>query len=206
MIEQYKIIKDFPTYEVSNFGNIKNKKTGRILKPQIDTHGYYKVNLYKDRISFNKKIHQLVAEAFLINPLNKPFVDHVNNNKLDNNVNNLRWATIQENSMNQKLSSKNTSNYKGVTYHKPSNKWMAYIDINGKKQHLGLFEKIEDAINTRVKKAKEVYGEFMNSCEKEVTINLNIPAHTKVRLNININPNEELEDLEKEFNDILNKK
>ena len=73
---------------------------------------------------------------------------------------------------------------------------------------LGLFENIEDAINARVKKVKEVYGEYMNSCEKEVTINLNIPDNTKVKLNINIKPNEDqkLEDLEREFNDILNKK
>ena len=85
---------------------------------------------------------------------------------------------------------------------------MAYIDINGKKQHLGYFDKIEDAVHARVKKAKELFGEYMNSCEKEVTINLNIPANTKVNLNINIKPNEEqeLEELEKEFNDILNKK
>ena len=47
--------------------------------------------------------------------------------------------------------------------------------------------KIEDAINVRVKKVKEVYGEYTNSCEKEVTINLNIPDNTKVKLNININ-------------------
>ena len=110
--------------------------------------------------------------------------------------------------MNSKLSSRNTSKYKGITYHKQSNKWMAQIHFNGKQKTLGYYDKIEDAVNCRVKKAKELFGEFMNSCEKEVTINLNIPANTKVNLNINIKPNEEqeLEDLEKEFNDILNKK
>jgi hypothetical protein len=206
MVEEYKIIKDFENYSVSNFGNVRNNKTGRILKPGINGNGYYNAMLYIDGKYFNKCIHKLVAESFIDNPYNKHCIDHINNNKLDNNVRNLRYVTNQENCMNRKMSSKNTSNYKGVSYHKLTNKWMAYIDINGKKQHLGLFEKIEDAINTRVKKAKEVYGEFMNSCEKEVTINLNIPAHTKVKLNININPNEELEDLEKEFNDLLNTK
>ena len=76
------------------------------------------------------------------------------------------------------------------------------------KYHLGYFDKIEDAINARVKKAQELFGEYINSCEKEVTININVPENTKVNLNINIKPKEEqdLEELEKEFNDILNKK
>jgi hypothetical protein len=110
--------------------------------------------------------------------------------------------------MNSKLNSNNTSNFKGVHFAKQRNKWQAQIHFNGKNKHLGYFDKIEDAINARVKKAQELYGEFMNSCEKEVTINLNIPANTKVNLNINIKPKEEqeLEDLEREFNDILNSK
>jgi hypothetical protein len=106
------------------------------------------------------------------------------------------------------MSSKNTSNYKGISFYKPSNKWQARININGKMKHLGYFENLEDAVNCRVKKAKEIFGEYINSCEKEITINLNIPADTKVNLNINIKPKEEqeLEDLEREFNNILNTK
>ena len=208
MVEEYKIIKDFENYEVSNLGNVRNNKTGRVLKLQIDTHGYYRVSLCKDGKPFNKKIHKLVAEYFIPNPFNKLCIDHVDNNRLNNNVNNLRWVTSQENCMNSKLSSRNTSNYKGVHFAKQRNKWQAQIHFNGKNKHLGYFDKIEDAINARVKKAKEVYGEFINSCEKEVVININIPANTKVKLNININPNEEqeLKDLDKEFIDILNKK
>ena len=207
-MEQYRIIKGFENYLVSNLGNIKNNKTDRILKPGIDTHGYYKVNLYKDRISYNKNIHILVGESFIPNPFNKKCIDHIDNNKLNNNVNNLRYATIKENSMNRKLNSNTSSNYKGISYNKKNNKWIAYIRINGKLKHLGYFDNIDDAINARVKKAKEVFGEYINSCEKEINININVPANTKVNLNININQNEEqeLEELEKEFNDILNKK
>ena len=51
---------------------------------------FYNVNLYKDRISFNKKIHTLVGESFLPNPFNKKCIDHKNNIKLDNNVSNLK--------------------------------------------------------------------------------------------------------------------
>jgi len=208
MVEQYKIIKDFENYSVSNFGNIINNKTGRVLKPGIDGSGYYYVNLCKDGKTYKKRIHKLVGEFFIPNLFNKRCIDHIDNNRLNNNFSNLRYCTQQENCMNSKLSFKNTSNFKGVYFSKNSNKWMAYISINGKMKHLGYFDNIEDAINARVKKAKEVYGEFMNKCEKEVVININIPANTKVNLNINIKSQEdqEIEELEKEFNDILNKK
>jgi hypothetical protein len=206
MVEEFRVIKGFQNYEISNFGNVKNNKTGRILKPGINSHGYKNVTLYIDGKYFHKKIHKLVAEHFIENPHNKNNVDHINNNKLDNNVINLRWATSKENNMNRKLSSRNTSHYKGVSFHKPSNKWLAQIYINGKKKYLGTFDKIEDAINTRVKKAEEVFGEYKNQCEKEINININIPKNTKVNLNINIKSKEEqeIEELEKEFTDIIN--
>jgi hypothetical protein len=208
MDEEFRVIKGFQNYEISNFGNVKNNKTGRILKPGINSHGYKNVTLYIDGKYFQKKIHKLVAEHFIVNPHNKNNVDHINNNKLDNNVINLRWVTSKENCMNTKLSSKNSSNYKGVHFDKQKNKWRARIQINGENKHLGYFENIEEAVNARVKTAKEVFGEYINQCEKEITINLNIPKNIKVNLNINIKSKEdqELEELEKEFNDILNKK
>jgi hypothetical protein len=206
-MEQYKIIKDFENYSVSNFGNVRNNKTSRILKPGIH-NGYYYVILSIDGKHFNKTIHKLVGETFIPNPLNKTCIDHKNNDKLDNNVSNLRYCTQQENCMNTKLSSKNTSNYKGVHFDKQRNKWMAQIMINGKRKHLGCFDNIEDAVNARVKKAEELFGEYKNSCEKEINININIPEKTKVNLNINIKSKEEqeLEDLEKELNEIINSK
>ena len=86
MEEEYKSIVDFENYEVSNFGNVRNIKTGRILKPSIDSHGYYKVSLCKDKKQTTKKIHQLVANAFIENPENKSCVDHIDGNNLNNNV------------------------------------------------------------------------------------------------------------------------
>jgi len=208
MEETFRIIKDFENYSVSNLGNIINNKTNRILKSMVGTHGYYQVSLCKDGKHFGKSIHKLIAECFIANPYNKSCVDHIDNCKTNNNVSNLRWVSQQENCMNRKLNYNNTSNFKGVYFHKPSNKWRARIMINGKSKHLGYFKNIEDAVNTRVKKAKEIFGEYINSCEKEINININIPENIKVNLNINIKSKEdqELEDLEKELNEIINKK
>jgi hypothetical protein len=84
-----------PRYEVSNLGDVRNKKTGRILKQVNLTNGYRQVNVSsKHRHQY---VHRLVANAFIPNPDNKPEVDHIDKNRSNNNVDNLRWASHQEN-------------------------------------------------------------------------------------------------------------
>jgi len=80
-------------YEVSNDGNIRNKNTKKILK-QFLKHDYYSVNLYYDTSkSKGHLVHRIVAKNFIKNN-NPKFdkVDHIDNNKLNNNVKNLRWV------------------------------------------------------------------------------------------------------------------
>ena len=111
------------------------------------------------------KVHKLVANAFIDNTKNKTIVDHKNNNKLDNNINNLRWCTSQENNRNRSISNRNTSNIKGVFFDKKYNKWRAQITIDGTNVHLGCFDNIEDAKKARATRAKKVFGIFINACE-----------------------------------------
>lgn len=88
-------------YQISNLGNVKNIKTGRILKGRLDKYGYYRVILYKRLIRYkNFQIHRLVAMAFIENPNDKPQVDHINTIRTDNRVENLRWVTYKENNLN----------------------------------------------------------------------------------------------------------
>jgi len=168
IIEEYKDIIDYEdTYQISNFGNVRNKKTGRILKhTEGKTDKYYYISLCKDGKQQNTKIHRLVALYFVENLENKPYVDHIDNNKLNNVSTNLRWATKQENNRNKIIYSNNTSGFKGVVYDKIYNKWQARTRIDGKSICFGCFDKIEDAIEARVIGVNKIFGEFTNNDEK----------------------------------------
>jgi AP2 domain len=93
--------------------------------------------------------------------------DHINHNGLDNRFSNLRPATVSQNQGNKKKQKNNTSGYKGVSWDKRRNKWQVYIKINGKQKHLGYYDDIEDAKAAYDKSAKELFGEFAFTNERE---------------------------------------
>lgn len=96
-METFRKIENYNNYSVSNLGNVRNDKTGRILKPHIKPNGYKQVQLGRKTIP--QYIHRLVAIAFIPNIENKPQVNHTNGNKSDNRVENLEWVTASENDL-----------------------------------------------------------------------------------------------------------
>ena len=96
-MESWKVINDFPNYEISNYGNIRNKT--RLIKAVPNKHGYNVVVLC-DSIRKSVNVHRLVALAFIPNPENKPCIDHIDGNKSNNHADNLRWVTSKENCNN----------------------------------------------------------------------------------------------------------
>ena len=111
MIEFWKDIKGYEGfYQVSNLGRVKSLsrsiyyskgytvyRKGKIKKPSFDKNGYPQIGLCKNGTVITRKIHRLVAEAFIPNPENKPEINHKDENKTNNYVDNLEWVTEKEN-------------------------------------------------------------------------------------------------------------
>lgn len=155
------IFRDIPgfdgVYQVSNLGNVKSFKCNkeRILKPGINSAGYYNVSLYSGTPK-SYRVHKLVAITFLNH---KPcwyesVIDHINNDKLDNRISNLQIISHRENTSKNKKDY--TSNYIGVCYHKSGRKWKSSISINGKHIYLGLFDNEIDAAEMYQKAFKNI--------------------------------------------------
>lgn len=105
MEEVWKKIPDMGDYEVSSLGRVKrthfNKKTKKqrvvVIKPTTDENGYKRVTLSINGEVFNRRIHRLVAIAFIPNPCNKREVNHIDADRGNNCVENLEWCTTLEN-------------------------------------------------------------------------------------------------------------
>lgn len=93
----WKKIERNDNYSINEQGQVRNDKTGHIRRPTPNKrNGYLVVDLYKDNKREKVPIHRLVAEAFIPNPENKLTVDHIDGNRQNNSIDNLRWATYSE--------------------------------------------------------------------------------------------------------------
>ena len=98
-VETFVEIEGFEKYEVSNLGRVRNIKSGRILKPFPNRGGYLRHKLYGYDKKKNLPLHRIIATAFIDNPDEKPCVNHIDENKLNNDLSNLEWCTVRENAI-----------------------------------------------------------------------------------------------------------
>ena len=122
----------------------------------LKSHGYLCVG-----INYNSyRAHRLI---FLMHKGYLPkTIDHINGDKLDNRIENLRAATVGQNQHNRKTNANNTSGYKGVSWSKAQKKWTARITLERKIIHLGYFANVEEAAEVVRKAREELHGSFAN--------------------------------------------
>ena len=119
--------------------------------------GYAITSLEINGIKTTKRMHQ-----FLLDTLSGLEIDHIDNNRLNNQRKNLRMVTHQQNMMNKSKQNGCSSKYKGVCWDNSRNKWISYIKKNNRCKHLGRFNNEKDAANAYNERAKELFGEYAN--------------------------------------------
>lgn len=164
MQEEYKTVDDFEDYEVSNYGNVRNVSTGEDIKQSIYKE-YLRVDLFKnfgryDMVQKTIDVHRLVASAFIPNPINKRIVDHIDRDKINNHIVNLRWATHSENGMNRRAPKNNSSGQTGVHYIQKSKKWEVCISIDKKQKYIGRYSTFDEAVIVRKEQEAIHYKDF----------------------------------------------
>ena len=145
-----------------------NQNTG-IFTRLLSGHGTKKGDVAKNKSSngyititiFSKKysVHRL-AWLYMTGSWPKEQIDHINGIRDDNRWINLRECTQQQNQFNSFKNKNNTSGYKGVYYHKESNKWYSQAGLNNKKIYLGSYEKKEEAYNAYIEFSKLNHGNY----------------------------------------------
>ena len=164
--EIWKSVPNYIGYEVSSLGRVRSldrevaysdgrvrRCKGKVLKQNPVGKGYLKVCINTTKGMY---VHQLVAMAFLGHVPNgqKLVVDHIDGDKLNNNLNNLQVITNRENTSKDR--SGGTSKYVGVSWSKQNKKWKAQIRVDGKQIYIGHFTNEIDAHNAYQKKLKEI--------------------------------------------------
>ena len=145
-------IQGFPNYLIYEDGRVFSKKSNKFMKEQTHRLGYKYYYIYKDGKRKKFYTHRLVAIHYIPNPENLKEIDHLNRDKSDNRIENLRWINRSENCLNKDIINTNTSGAKNIR--KREGRWVYEKTINGKKTHKS-FKTLDEAIIYRDLKFQE---------------------------------------------------
>ena len=126
-------IDNFPDYLIYPDGKVWSKRRKIYLKHR-NTCGYKFISLCKNGKHNQFYIHRLVGQHYIRNPENKQTIDHINRDKSDNRVENLRWATMKEQCENKGMKNSNTSGHEGISYYNRDKIW-TYKKEDSKYKH-----------------------------------------------------------------------
>jgi hypothetical protein len=162
---------EYPQYVFYTDGRVLNKN-GTQKKQQVTTTGYKCVSLWKNNKEKSYRIHRLIYCLFN-NLFDIPvdiYVDHIDGNKFNNYIENLRLSTNQLNqlNLNNNHQTNNTSGYRGVTWSHEKNKFAARIMINHKNKHIGYYETAKEAHKAYINKHNEVYENIKKEFDERI--------------------------------------
>ena len=135
----------FPNYHIYPNGKVINKKNGKELKHVIQAN-YYSVCLRNNPIQKQLHIHRLIGLHYIPNPNNYPYIDHIDRNKLNNSLDNLRWVNPLQNQQNQGKYKTNKSGHKNIHYRKERNNWTYVYRVMGKPVYRRCFKSKIDCL------------------------------------------------------------
>jgi len=139
-------IQDYPNYLIYDDGRVYSKNKNRFLKPYLDKDGYYMIGLYKNCKKKVFKIHRLIALHYIPLVDGKDVVDHIDQNKINNDISNLRWVTKSENGINRGVQSNNKLGHKNIRLRTDCNLYEVNIYRNGKVVYGKSFKTLDEAI------------------------------------------------------------
>ena len=162
---------------------MKNRKLCKILKNKFDyvdgdliykdgrsagkaagtistSHGYRNLHV-EGKLYLAHRMIYLYCHGYL-----PPVIDHIDTDKLNNRIENLRPATMEQNGYNSRMGKNNTSGIKGVSWHKVTGKWQVRLRVKGKQLWLGCYDDIKDAQAVMKRYREQLHGEFTNHGEK----------------------------------------
>ena len=158
-MDDFEDLKDYEKlYKINKNGEIWSCFFNRVLSLSTDRDGYSRFNLNKDNKQKSVFTHRIVAKQFIPNPDNLPSVDHIDRNRLNNNVTNLRWVSLRQNQLNKK----NNNKHPYIYWSNSKNKYRIKITIKRKNVYNSYHKELDQAI--LVRDAAMILLDFPNDC------------------------------------------